>query len=368
MGGSIQYDKKRRRYYVDVYWQGKHHKIWENPHTGEKLYDKRQARKILGVVQDEVDKGSFHPRLWKPDSPLIVREYYKEWLETNNGAEKTRRDYAGYFKNHINPQIGGIDIRHLRLKHLQKLYKNLQLSPKGKYNVMGALKTMLRWAYDSEDIARMPGFPKLSFELPEVEYLTFVQQEEVLKHIPEADRPIFEFGMEYGLRTQEVRALKKDCITEDEVITKRSFAENTLKEHTKSKRVRSAPLTEAARDILNRARVNLSPFVFVRKDGKTYTNKNLNAIWRQACKSAGVNIKLQNAFRHSLGCQLLDQGADLEMVRDILGHTKTDMTRRYARRNPATMKKWLEDRRKVVDLKTRSASVPRSENDGRNNK
>ena len=91
--------------------------------------------------------------------------------------------------------------------------------------------------------------------------------------------------------------------------------------------------------------------MFVRSDGKPYTNKNLNAIWKAACKIAGVNIKLQAAFRHSLGCQLLDQGADLELVRDVLGHTKTEMTRRYAKRNPASMKDVLEARRKVVSIK-----------------
>ena len=351
MGGSIQYDKKMRRYCIAVYWQGKHHRIWFNPHTGEKFYDRRQAQKLLGVIQDEVDRGAFHPRFWRPDSPLIVREYYKEWLDAVDVSAKTKRDYAGYFKNHIIPQIGGIDIRHIRYKHLEKLHKDLSLSTKGKYNVMGALKTMLRWAYKSEDIARMPGFPRLSFDLPEIEYLTLEQQDEILKHIPEADRPIFEFGMEYGLRTQEVRALKKDCITDDEVIIKRSFSDNVLQDHTKTHQVRRGPMTDAAQDILSRARVSLTPFVFVRKDGKPYTNKNLNAIWRKACQAAGVNIKMQNAFRHSLGCQLLDQGADLELVRDILGHTKTEMTRRYVRRNPATVRKWLEERRKVVPLR-----------------
>jgi len=103
MGGSIQLDKKSRRYYISVYWQGQHHKIWANPHTGEKFYDRRQAQKVLGVIQDEVDRGAFHPRYWKPESPLIVSEYYLEWLKNVDVSDKTRRDYAGYFKNHINP-------------------------------------------------------------------------------------------------------------------------------------------------------------------------------------------------------------------------------------------------------------------------
>ncbi len=350
MGGSIQYDKKSRRHYIAVYWDGKHHKIWQNPNTGEKFYDERQAIKLLGVIQTEVDRGDFNPKYWKPESPLTVAVYSKEWLSGISVSAKTARDYQGYFKNHINPKIGAMDIRHIRFKHLSKLYNDLALSPKGKYNVMGALKSMLRWAYQSEDIKAMPPFPKLGFELPEIEYLTIEQQNFILSFIPEVHRPVFEFGMEYGLRTQEVRALQRDCITGDLVIIRRSFSDNTLKETTKTGKIRKEPLTTHAKQILELMPKHLSPFVFVRKDGKPYTNKNLNTIWRAACKKAGISIKLQNALRHSLGCQLLDQGEELELVRDILGHTKTEMTRRYARRNPALMRDALEKRHKVIDL------------------
>lgn len=57
MGGSIQFEKKSRRYYIAVYWQGKHHKIWSNPTTREPFYDRRQAQKLLGAIQNEVDRG-----------------------------------------------------------------------------------------------------------------------------------------------------------------------------------------------------------------------------------------------------------------------------------------------------------------------
>jgi integrase len=258
-----------------------------------------------------------------------------------------------------------MDIRHIRYKHLEKLYNSLKLSDKAKYNVLGALRTMLRWAYRSEDIQQIPPFPVLSFELPEIEYLTFEQQEKIISFIPEADRPVFEFGMEYGLRTQEVRALQKDCITDQEIIIKRSFSDNTLQEKTKTGAIRREPITDAALDILNRARKSLTPFVFVKKNGTPYSNKSLNTIWRKACKAAGVKIKLQAAFRHSLGCQLLDQGEDLELVRDVLGHTKSDMTRRYAKRNPATVRAALEKRRKVVPL--HSETIPKSKKSGSDN-
>jgi integrase len=366
MSGSIQYSKKGRRYYISVYWQGKYHKIWSNPATHEKFYDKRQARRILTAIRHEIDQGAFNPKQWKPENPLILNTYYEGWLKSNpKRSEKTNRDYKGYFINHTLPNIGDMDIRHIRYKHLEKLYNSLKLSDKAKYNVLGALRTMLRWAYRSEDIQQIPPFPVLSFELPEIEYLTFEQQEKIISFIPEDDRPIFEFGMEYGLRTQEVRALQKDCITDETVLIKRSFSDNTLQEHTKTKKTRVEPMTEAADEIISRARKTLSPFIFVRKDGNPYSNKNMNTIWRKACKAAGINIKLQAAFRHSLGCQLLDQGEDLELVRDVLGHTKSDMTRRYAKRNPATVRAALEKRRKVIPL--HSETIPKGKKSGSDN-
>lgn len=108
-----------------------------------------------------------------------------------------------------------------------------------------------------------------------------------------------------------------------------------------------------ASEILETMPMQLSPFVFVRDDGKPYTNKNLNAIWKQACKKTGIKIKLQNAFRHSLGCQLVDMGYDLNHVADQLEHTDTRTTKRYAARSKETLTEALESRRaKVIPMRT----------------
>ena len=169
--------------------------------------------------------------------------------------------------------------------------------------------------------------------------------------MPEADRPIFIVGMELGLRVQEVRALQWNCIHGNEINIKRSFRENELVETTKTGKARILPLSSFLWRVFSEIDRKLSPFIFTREDNKPYTNKNLNRIWRTACEKAGVKIKLQNALRHSLGCQLLDQGEELELVRDIYGHSKTDMTRRYAKRSTAPMADALDRRRKVIQFK-----------------
>lgn len=98
----------------------------------------------------------------------------------------------------------------------------------------------------------------------------------------------------------------------------------------------------------------LSRLVFVLDDGKPYTSKNLNKVWHEACEKVGIKIKMYNGVRHSLGCQLLDMGYDLSLVPDQLGHTKMDMTRRYARRSKKVLADALIRRRGTI-LKLKKA-------------
>jgi integrase len=219
---------------------------------------------------------------------------------------------------------------------------------------------MLRYAWRNEDLLRVPPFPKLSYELPEIEYLTLDQQESILEKIPERDRPIFQFMMEYGCRPGEARALQKDCIIDGEMVIKRTFSDNLLRETTKTGRIRRFPITSYFQRILTDMERHLSPFVFIRDDGKPYTSKNLNKIWHKACAEAGIKIKLYNGVRHSLGCQLLDMGYDLSLVQDQLGHTKPEMTRRYAKRSLKNLGDALESRRaNVIKLNSQQKKAKR---------
>ena len=217
---------------------------------------------------------------------------------------------------------------------------------------MSCMRTMMRWAWRNEDIPKVPPFPRLTQgELPEIKYLTVDQQKNILKAIPERHRSIFMFGMEYGLRIGELRALMWDCVEGDEFLVKRAFADNLLQESTKTGKIRRYGLTSYAKEILNSLIVVSTAFIFIRDDGKPYTDKNLNHIWSVACEKAGVErIKLYNAVRHSLGCQLLDEGVEFDKVQKILGHARSEMTNRYAKRTEASLTEVLEKRHVVVEF------------------
>lgn len=149
-------------------------------------------------------------------------------------------------------------------------------------------------------------------------------------------------------------------INDGQVVIKRAFSNNELQETTKTGNIRRYQITPYFENVLDNIEQQLSPFVFVRYDGKPYTSKNLNQIWHKACNEVGIKIKMYNGVRHSLGCQLLDQGCDMDLVREQLGHTKTEMTRRYAKRSKQTLADALKARReKVVQFRKKIIRINR---------
>lgn len=351
MSGSVHYDKKSKRYFLSIYWEGKRYKIFKHPVTQEPFWAKQSADKQLAKLRTEIDEGYFSPASWFPNSPLTVRLYTKTWLDSIDVTKKTLRDYTGYCKNYIAPFFKDKDIRTVRYSDIVQFKKwvSSKRSLKTTYNVLAAFKTMLRFAWKAEDIPKLVPFPELSMSLPEnIEYLTMEQQDKVLAEIPEADRPIFAFMMDNGTRVGEARALMKEDVKDNHIIIRWVFSDNDLKPCSKNKRGGLIGLTDYTKDLLNNLPVNFSEFVFVRKDGKPYTNKNLNTIWKAACKKTGIDIKLYNAVRHSLGCQLLDMGVEMDIIRQQMRHTNSKMTQRYAQRSNTRVTDHLNRRRSTI--------------------
>ena len=348
MGGSCHYNKKAGRWFVQVRWQGKTYQIWR--YNGEPIWHEKTAIKLLNKIRSEVDDKTFQPKFYFPESPLSMRVYSMRWLTLINVKPNTLKDYRYSVRRFIIPFFGDMDIRKIRHSDIVEFQKSINRCEKGRYNVVSCLKTMMRWAWRNEDIVKVPPFPKITQgQLPEVKYLSLEQQEKALQAIVPRHRAIFQIGMEYGLRIGEMRALQWDCVSEDKIIIKRAFAENQLMETTKTGLIRESLLTPYAKEIIKSLPMTGSIFVFVREDGKPYTDKNLNTIWKTACAEAKIEpIKLYNAVRHSLGCQLLDLGIDMDIVQKQLGHTDARMTQRYTTRSEVKMTEALIKRRASV--------------------
>lgn len=339
-----------------VYWHGKTEWFWRST-NGDPLFDKRQANKLLGLIQSDIGYDNFDPRTYRPDSPLSVAEYSKMWLEATTACDNTKKVYRNAIKHVISFFGGDMDIRRFSHSKLLLFQKSLNLSEAGKYNVLSALKTMLRFYKKDVPSFVLPTFPPLSKRPPETTaYLTYEEQQTVLAAIAERHRPIFIVMMEYGCRPQEATALKWDCVSDKQIIFKRSHSEYRLRETTKTGAIREERLTTRAKEAID-GLVRSSIWVFTKNDrGSHYDSKCLNRIWKQASTSVGIEIGLYEAARHSLGCQLADSGYSIDFIQDVYKHTDIRTTRRYAKRQRAMIGEALEQRGRVINFERKVES------------
>ena len=173
--------------------------------------------------------------------------------------------------------------------------------------------------------------PKKDKRLPEV--LSLEEIEKILNAIPEnsfrgkRDRAIVELLYSCGLRVSELTGLKvKDIDMEN----------GFLKCFGKGSKERIVPFGERAKDVLKeylkeREKKNItSEYLFVSRKGERILRQFINAILNKYAKKARIRKKVHpHMLRHSFATHLLERGADLRSVQELLGHVDISTTQIY---------------------------------------
>lgn len=175
--------------------------------------------------------------------------------------------------------------------------------------------------------------PKLNHSLPNV--LTF-EEVEALFSAPDMtkkegirDRAMLEVMYASGLRVSELLSLK---------LSQYSSSLNCLKIYGKGNKERMVPIGDYALEYLTKYLREVRDFnigkktdyVFLNKAGKPITRQYF---WQQIKKYGEIaQIKKSispHTLRHSFATHLLENGADLRMVQEALGHSKISTTQIY---------------------------------------
>lgn len=184
-----------------------------------------------------------------------------------------------------------------------------------------------------ENPARLLATPKISKRLPRV--LDTGEVERILAACPEddvfgvRDRAIIEVMFSCGLRISEVADLRLDQV---------SIAEGMLIVMGKGQKERMVPIGEHARaalaEYLARSRPVLAEkgndpgTVFVSARGGRISRKTIWKDFRAICVRAGVEAH-PHTLRHSFATSLLQGGAGIRDVQELLGHSDISTTTIY---------------------------------------
>lgn len=191
---------------------------------------------------------------------------------------------------------------------------------------------LVKESYLKQDVTSVLDSPKLWKKLPQ--FLNQSEMEAMLK-APQGnkaqaarDRALLELLYASGMRVSELSQLKVDDINLENAF---------IKCRGKGSKERIVPIgrqaINACTHYLEKMRTKQKPQndqVFIGKNGTGLTRQAIWQLIRKYAKLAGVTKKITpHTFRHSFATHLLEGGADLRIVQELLGHADIATTQIY---------------------------------------
>jgi integrase/recombinase XerC len=216
---------------------------------------------------------------------------------------------------------------------------------------LSTLRTFFRWACREGHVAKNPArslpSPKLPRSLPRA--MTRPDTERLLEAdeegtFPERDRALFELLYATGMRVSEAAGLDLEDV---------DFSARLLRVLGKGNKERIAPFGEEAGDALaaylpaREARRRTAREtsdddgepVFVNARGGRLTTRSMARLLKTRLRAAGLSAEISpHALRHSFATHLLEAGADLRAIQELLGHASLSTTQKYTHLDAARLR------------------------------
>jgi integrase/recombinase XerC/integrase/recombinase XerD len=272
-------------------------------------------------------------------------------------AEKTREAYTGDAR-HFATWAGerGIEPRQTDVRALRRYAAGLAergIAPSTIARRLAALRGLFRTQMEAgarqDNPAELLSSPKRPQRLPRV--LKPGEVAALLDSIPAAtplelrDRALFELAYACGLRAEELVSLDREAL---------DFDAETVRVEGKGGKTRLVPVGEHARRALERYLArgrpllageanNGDPALFLSKSGRRLSTSDVRrrlSGWarRAVARSPALAEAHPHALRHSFATHLLDGGADLRAIQELLGHATISTTQVYTRVESARLR------------------------------
>jgi integrase/recombinase XerC len=275
-------------------------------------------------------------------------------------VEAYRRDlgrFAGFWESEFanaeaaKTPLSKIDTLAVR-SYLAHLHRD-RLANRSLARHLSTLRSFFRWACREGHLDKNParGLPSprvpktlpRAMTLPDTERLLAADAEEALAFVPERERALFELLYATGIRVSEAAGL--DLVDVD-------FSSRLVRVTGKGSRERIVPFGDAAAEALreylpsrealrHRARregPRGSQPLFVNARGGRLTPRSMARLLKRRLRAAGLPEEISpHALRHTFATHLLQAGADLRAIQELLGHASLSTTQKYTHLDAARL-------------------------------
>jgi integrase/recombinase XerD len=173
--------------------------------------------------------------------------------------------------------------------------------------------------------------PKRNKTIPDI--LTYEEMKKMIEVTPNVKHKlILKLLYGCGLRLSEVINLKKNDLNFDEGLIKVRLA--------KGKKDRFVKIPESLKDELkNYSSLGDNEFLFESSRGGKLTGATIQAIVKNGSRKAEIKKGVSpHTLRHSFATHLLEQGIDLRIIQNLLGHSDVKTTQLYTQVSQASIK------------------------------
>ncbi len=285
----------------------------------------------------------------KPQPERLAAEFLAMLAHERTASPHTLRAYqreignfATYLiaKNGREADVSRVD--HLLIRgYLGELYSR-GLAKASVARSLSAVRSWFQWMARAGHVASNPAAlvatPKLPRHLPRVpsieqmNHLVETAADETAAAWPERDRVIFELLYGCGIRNAELVGLDVADI---------HWAREVILVRGKGRKQRYVPLGDAAADAIRnylpsrtaKVGTGTSDALILNLQNKgtgRLTTRSVGRIVKQISMSKGLPAEIHpHTLRHAFGTHMLEEGADLRAIQELLGHERLSTTQRY---------------------------------------
>lgn len=289
----------------------------------------------------------------------IYKKGFKAFLQLEkslsaHSVEAYLRD-IDKFAQYLFDEVGAISPAEVNLKHLQAFIQTigkLEMAPSSQARIISGIKSFFKYCLLEQIITINPTTllptPKIQRKLPDV--LSFEEIEQLIGAIdlskPEGGRnkAILEVMYSSGLRVTEAINLK---------ITSLYLDVGFIRVIGKGDKERLVPIGSDAIKYIklykDTIRVHQTPakdcedVLFLNNRGKALSRVMIFYIIKDLIQKTGINKTISpHSFRHSFATHLVEGGADLRAVQEMLGHESITTTEIYTHINREYLRDTLD--------------------------
>jgi integrase/recombinase XerC len=285
----------------------------------------------------------------KPQPVLLAEQFLAMLAHERAASPHTLRAYqreignfAAYLVEQRGTNVEMHSIDHLQIRgYLGELYER-GLAKASVARSLAAVRSWFQWmaraGHVTSNPASLVATPKLPKHLPRVpsieqmNHLVETAASEEVAAWPERDRVIFELLYGCGIRNAELVGLN---------LTDVHWAREVILVRGKGRKQRYVPLGDAAADAIRAylpsrtiklaGKANEALLLNLRLRGTgRLTTRSVGRIVKQISLAKGLSAEIHpHTLRHAFGTHMLEEGADLRAIQELLGHERLSTTQRY---------------------------------------